>query len=402
MTASPWNAANKGYDQAYDDMVVVATVKQLIAEGWLVQPQCFTIPESQMPDLSEVHMKGSDYNEQELSVALNKKHLVGDIVEHWKRMADKRRTVCFAASVEHSKSIVAAFREAGIAAEHLDGTMDNITRGGVLVEGGVVTKEWGILGRLNSGETLVVSSVGVLSEGWDQPAVKCAILARPTMSLALYIQQVGRILRPWEGVGAIILDHAGNVRRHDLPEEDRDFTLEATKKKRNAPGQMRTKTCPLCFRMHAITVKTCTCGHEFMVERQDPETVEGTLVRYTLEDKKAEWKRLTDIEIEHQTPGWAFKMYREKFKRAPPKEFRPVSVPTWTEQEKASYCRWLMVKANSEGRGIHWVRGAFRHKFGEEAPLEIIREARTTKPELAEGQSEERTEAQQEAVEWIV
>jgi superfamily II DNA or RNA helicase len=363
MTASPWRADNKGFDQAYDDIVVVCTVADLISQGWLVKPTCYTIPDDQQADLSEVHMSGSDFNERDLAAALNKRHLVGNIVEHWERKADGRRTVVFAASVEHSKSIVAAFVEAGHKAEHLDGEMDTVLRDAILA-------------RLDSGETLIVSSCGILSEGWDQPSVKCAILARPTMSLALCIQQVGRILRPWQGVEALILDHAGNILRHGLPDEDREYTLEATKKKKGAAGGMKTKTCPMCYAMHPISLSVCPCGHEFTVQRGDPETVEGTLVEYTLEDKKAEWKRLTDIEAERGTPGWAFEMFKQKYKRAPPKEFRPISVPVHTERDKTSYCRWLMNRARQEGRSMHWVRAVFRGKFAEEAPLEILREGR--------------------------
>src|SRR6202042_2180962 len=101
-------------------------------------------------------------------------------------------------------AIVEMFTEAGVSAEHLDGTTPEDLRRAILA-------------RLASGATTLVSNVGVLCEGWDLPACKCMLLARPTKSLALYMQMAGRILRPWEDVDPIILDHGGNVDRHGMP-----------------------------------------------------------------------------------------------------------------------------------------------------------------------------------------
>src|SRR5690606_30708365 len=123
------------------------------------------------------------------------------------------RTVAFAVNVEHSRAIVARFVAAGVAAEHLDGSTPTAERDA-------------ILRRLETGETRIVSNCAVLTEGWDQPAVKCAILARPTQSTGLYLQQAGRILRPWQDVRPIILDHAGNSLAHGLPQDDRALTLD--------------------------------------------------------------------------------------------------------------------------------------------------------------------------------
>ena len=93
-----------------------------------------------------------------------------------------------------------------------------------------------IIARLASGETLVVPNVGVLCEGFDSPPVKCAILARPTKSTGLYLQMAGRILRPWQDQAAIILDHAGCVMEHGLPQQYREFSLEGRKKRPGAGG----------------------------------------------------------------------------------------------------------------------------------------------------------------------
>lgn len=245
LTATPYRADGKGLAGSYDELVVVASPQELIAEGYLVEPRVLTVPASSLPDLSRVRVRGGDYDEKALGDAVNQRALVGNIVEHWQRHADGARTVVFAVSIAHSRHVVERFREAGVAAEHLDGATPTPDRDAILA-------------RLERGETRVVGSVGTLCEGWDMPAVKCAILARPTKSTGLYLQQAGRILRPWEGVRALILDHAGCAVEHGLPQDDREFTLDGAEKvidPKRKPA--RAKTCPSCFAVLPLGTAIC-------------------------------------------------------------------------------------------------------------------------------------------------
>jgi superfamily II DNA or RNA helicase len=269
LTATPYRAVGKGLGDAYDELVVVASPRELIAQGYLVEPRVFTVPASARPDLSRVRISGGDYSVQELAQAVDKQALVGNIVEHWMTHARRVRTVAFAASVEHSQHIAARFREAGVAAEHLDGGTPTLERDAILA-------------RLERGETLVVSNCGVLCEGWDQPAVKCAILARPTKSTGLYLQQAGRILRPWNDQRAIILDHAGCALEHGLPQDDREFSLEGTKKRARTATDAPVRECPACCAVVGIGTRVCPeCGHELITTRELPPELEGALVEAT-------------------------------------------------------------------------------------------------------------------------
>jgi superfamily II DNA or RNA helicase len=269
LTATPYRADGKGLGDAYDEIIVVASPRELIAQGYLVAPRVFTVPASQRPDLSRVKVSRGDYAAGELAAAVDRQSLVGNIVEHWMTHAPGVRTVAFAASVEHSKHIAGRFREAGVAAEHLDGETPAIERDALLA-------------RLERGETLVVSNCGVLAEGWDQPAVKCAILARPTKSTGLYLQQAGRILRPWNGLGAIILDHAGCALEHGLPQDDRDFSLEGAKKRVRSTTETPARECPSCFAVVGIAARACPeCGHELLAEREMPREDDGALEEVT-------------------------------------------------------------------------------------------------------------------------
>ncbi len=264
LTATPYRADGKGLKDAYDDLVVVATPRELIDQGYLVEPRVFTVPSSALPDLSGVRVKGGDYDEAALADAVDRQALVGNIVEHWQRHAQGLRTVVFAVSVAHSKHIVERFQSVGVAAEHLDGTTPTVERDAILA-------------RLDAGATQVVGSCGVLSEGWDQPSVKCAVLARPTKSTGLYLQQAGRILRPWQDARAIILDHGGCALEHGLPQDAREFCLDPPRKAKRQSGPL-SKTCPACQAVLPLSTRVCPeCGH-VLLEAELPQERDGELV----------------------------------------------------------------------------------------------------------------------------
>ncbi|MGE5783465.1 MAG: DEAD/DEAH box helicase family protein [Myxococcales bacterium] len=269
LTATPYRADGKGLGDAYDELIAVASPRQLIESGHLVEPRVFTIPPSKRPDLSKVRLSRGDYAADALEAAVDRSTLVGNIVEHWLEHAKGIRTVVFAVSVAHSRHIVERFRAAGVSAEHLDGMTPTAERDA-------------ILRRLDKGESLVVSGVGVLAEGWDQPSVKCAILARPTKSTGLYLQQAGRILRPWQNQRAIILDHGGCALEHGLPQDDREFSLEGRKKRLRTAVDAPVRECPSCTAVLSINSRICPeCGYQLLAERELPDEVEGKLVEVT-------------------------------------------------------------------------------------------------------------------------
>jgi len=291
LTATPYRGDGQGLEHAYDEMVVVATPRQLIDDGYLVEPRVLTIPPDAMPDLSKVRIRRGDYDERALARIMDQRRLVGNLVEHWLAHAAERRTVAFASSVAHSQHIAARFRDAGVAAEHIDGK----TR---------AKERDAILARLQSGETRVVSNCGVLCEGWDQPSVKCAILARPTKSTGLYLQQAGRILRPWQNMSALILDHAGCALEHGVPQADRTFSLDA--------GPLRT---------HAPRSGDVAADGSEPVEREAPDETPETLVELS-GDRAAMYEaydRLcTTARERHYRIGWAYFRFVEQFGHAPP------------------------------------------------------------------------------------
>lgn len=263
LTATPWRTDGRGLGSVYQDMVVVSQVKGLIQRGFLIAPEIYA---PYRPDLSNVKVRAGDYVEADLSRALDKNHLVGSIVHHWKAYARDKITVAFACSIQHSKHIVENFLKAGVPAAHIDHETPRDERNAVLE-------------KLASGEIKVVSNVGILTEGWDLPALEVAIMARPTMSESLYLQMVGRIMRPTKGkTRAMMLDHAGCFFDHNSPIVDRCYSLEDRKQSRKKKGKNtnKIKTCPDCYRVCAVNALTCKgCGYQFEDKRVLRETNEG-------------------------------------------------------------------------------------------------------------------------------
>lgn len=241
VTATPWRLSGKPLAGAYDASVVVATPAQLREQGFLCDYVGFSY---RTPDLSRVKTTAGEYNERESAAAMGESAIVDNVVEEWGKHARDLSTVVFAVTVEHSRQLTAKFRAAGVAAEHLDGATPLELRKA-------------ILRRVELGQTRVLCNVGVAVEGLDIPRLKCCVLARPTKSVSRYLQMVGRVRRPWEGVSARIHDHAFCIGAHDLPDAERDYSLTA---KAEAPPSL--STCPECFAFNPPGRPCQMCGAE--------------------------------------------------------------------------------------------------------------------------------------------
>lgn len=306
-----------GLGQVFSDLVIAATIRDLIDDGYLCDLDVYAPAD---PDLSGVATRRGiggeiDYAETQLAEAIDTPQLVGDVVEHWQRLAAGKQTVCFATSIPHSKHVVEAFRTAGVLAEHIDYHADDDTRAD-------------ILGRFDRGEFQVLSNVGLLAEGWDCPSTECMILARPTKSLTRFVQMVGRVLRPADGkTRALLLDHSGTTVRlgfptDDLPLELDDGRANTSGSKRQERRKSEPKPCPSCKYVRPAGVHVCpACG--FAPERRnDVEVAAGELQRIerpskrpaTRDAKQHTYSQLLHI-AKHRgySDGWAAHQYRAMF-----------------------------------------------------------------------------------------
>jgi DNA repair protein RadD len=345
LTATPFRADGKGLEDAYDELVVVTSFAELVGEGYLVEPRVYGTPRK--VDLSGVRKSGSDYNAEDLAKAVDRGELVGDIVDHWLRLGNNAPTFAFASSVAHSQHIAERFVAAGVPAMHVDGETENGER------------ERAIAG-LRNGSIKVVSNVGVFTEGTDVPCVKTIILARPTLSEALYLQMAGRGARPHGGLPFVILDHAGcctDPRLGGLPQEPREYSLEGRKKKDAAKKAPPAKECPGCYAIVAAAVRICPgCGHEFELaeEENGEEEAEGELELLGPQQRKRleewnllveEWREINEIRAvtgrRALSPAWCRREWKTRTGHWPPKGSR-LPKPPHEPEELVTRVEWTL------------------------------------------------------------
>lgn len=262
LTATPYRLdsgrLDEGEGSMFNDIVYEANVVDLIDQGYL-SPLISRAGTSQI-DLTGVHTRAGDYVQGELETAAMKivGQAVGEIVQLG---ADRKAWLAFCSGVAHAQAVAEAIRSHGIEARSVDGSMDKATRDGLIA-------------RFRSGHIRCLTSVNVLSIGFNAPHVDLVALMRPTKSTGLYVQQVGRGFRTAHGKeNALILDYAGVVRRHGPVDavvgENAGSGKGNGKKSDDAP--VLAKECPECQTLAALNQRHCrVCDHEWTVETKAP------------------------------------------------------------------------------------------------------------------------------------
>jgi superfamily II DNA or RNA helicase len=271
LTATPWRLSGEGLGDIADAMVFGPPVQWLIENGYLSEYKYYS---PAMPDLGDVHTRMGDFVRSELGEAMDKPTITGDCIKHYRRLADNSRAVAFCVSVAHSKHVADQFNAAGIPASHIDGDTPSADR-----------KR--IIGYFADGRIKVLTNVEIVTTGFDLSAqvdrdvpIETVILLRPTQSLSLYLQMVGRGLRP-KDKPAIILDHAGCAMKHGLPCQERQWTLagrdKATRSKDDDETSVMIKQCPKCYHCHTPSPACPDCGHVYEIKSRKINEQEGEL-----------------------------------------------------------------------------------------------------------------------------
>lgn len=310
VTATPCRTDGTGLsDAGFDELIVGPSVAELTAAGYLTPAHVYA-PQTSI-DVSGVHRRGGDYVKSELAAAVDKPRITGDAIEHYTRYAPRWPAIAFCASVAHAEHTAAGFRAAGYTAASIDGSMTPYERRR-------------LIDALATGEVNVLTSCDLISEGVDVPVVACGIMLRPTMSTALWLQQIGRCLRPAPGKShAVILDHVGNSLRHGLAETPREWSLAGLARADVDPdAEPATRWCPACLRAH-VTAPVCPyCGYEHPKrERAELEQVSGELalldaqyaaIKAVSLERREEWQCETLEDYQRlasergYSPGWAW------------------------------------------------------------------------------------------------
>ena len=356
LTATPFRMDGKGLGDLFGSIVVAAYTEELCEAGWLERPKVWA---SQEPDLQGIKITAGDYNLKQLGDAVHSETLYADIVATWMKRARGLRTVVFAVDVEHSLAITDAFRDAGARAEHLDGATPGRERDRILA-------------ALAAGSVDIVSNCNVLTEGWDLPALECAVIARPTASLGLHLQMIGRVMRAADGKGgAIVLDHAGNHHKHGLVTRRLKYSLTGGGEPCEPLGLRRCRACGLFFEVKRFACPECgwmptaeEVAHVRPVVHGD-----GELVEFDDADFAYRAKAWAGIEEQREGGGykstWSLYRFEERFGTWPVVLDGQLIDPTAaTMEQKSGVYRELLATAGEHGFKPGWASHRYRDFFG--------------------------------------
>lgn len=317
MSATPVRLDSRPLGDIYSALVTGVDVK------WLIEHQRLAPYEYYAPtavDTSGLRIVCGDYVASDLEQLMNERAIYGNVIDSYKRFASGEKSICYCVSVEHAKKTAETFNEAGISAEVLSAKTPTAQRKRIMDD-------------FRSGGITVLCNCTLLSEGISIDEISCAMLLRPTESVALGIQQMMRCMRYLPGKTAKIIDFVANYTRVGLPDDEREWSLgEPLKRKKqlNENGDFYIRSCPECF-MTFKTAPVCPfCGATYPLRQREIKAREEIeLQRITAEEsarveaekKKARMevgkcKTIEDlIKIQKErgyAPAWVWKMAKVK------------------------------------------------------------------------------------------
>ena len=334
-------------------------------------------------DLRGIRTQAGDYvmgGSKGADKSLNVPKYVGEIVSHWQKLGENRRTVVYATSIAHAENIAARFEDAGISARAIHSKTDPEDR-----------RLW--LEQLEGDSDLqVVTNFGVLTEGWDSPKVSCIILARPTKIFGLYLQIVGRALRAAPNkTDMLLLDHAGIVPLHGLPGQNVVWSLDSDTGAAKIASQRKNKPCPQCgaimegprcsrcdyvapeANLNGVSVSDDECDVESREDvnlvRFDDDTIaeiEQTLMTPAAKNERAELFRLRGVASQRGfKPGWVAHKFKTRFGRFPENE---LYLPNPLHCDPQEYLEAAREFARERGWKPGWAAVRYKELYGKWPP----------------------------------
>ena len=247
LTATPWRLSlREGFDHLFYTLVTGPQTSEMQTDGHLAHSRVFAPTLDDRIRGGEVGQLG-DFTEGGIERANERFVMTTLAVKFWGNLADGRQTIAYAVSKGHAANLVLAFTDRGIAAASIlsDTSLDDREKA---------------IEDFKNGRLTALVNVAVATEGFDLPDASCIMITRPTKSLALYLQMVGRGLRPKpDGGDCLILDLAGNAEEHGLPEDHREWSLDA--RGNPATGDPPVRYCHECyFAAHPAHHNCPECG----------------------------------------------------------------------------------------------------------------------------------------------
>jgi superfamily II DNA or RNA helicase len=267
VTATPCRLSGEPLGEVFDHMILGPTTLELINQGSLC-PFKYYAPTT--IDTSQLHTRGGDFAQNEASALMDRPAIIGSAIAEYNKFMPGKRAVVFCTSIKHAEHIAENFNDSNIPAVSIDGKIPHELRAHRI-------------NKFKNGDIKILTNCGIVSEGFDLPAMDGIIMLRPTQSLSLYLQMIGRALRPAPNkTHAIILDHVGNVLRHGLPDQDREWSLNtAIKQNHNTTSSDNSpsvRLCDNCFAAMPSYIKVCLyCGAEFKIQSRAVKELAGEL-----------------------------------------------------------------------------------------------------------------------------
>ena len=327
-TATPHRTGRMQLDQIADDIIVGQSIHELTDKGFLAPFRYFQPPNDFDSKLLKRGSTG-DFTNESMQEAMSTR-IFGHIVKQYKRIASGMQAVVYTYSIDSAHKIAAEFNEAGITARSVNGKTPQDMRDHIVK-------------MFRDQRIKILVNVNLFTEGVDLPNVDCVIMARPTASLALYLQFSMRCLNPRPGKTAIIIDHANNFKTFGYPDDDRDWkqAIKSGKQKSKTlltdPG-LSIVTCDYCFAVvKASEVKDgkCPiCGKPIKVQKAKPvsdvdlveaskerqktirEIVKNDLLKSVATKSVSELHSLRELQayakLHSYKPGWAWFMAKRR------------------------------------------------------------------------------------------
>lgn len=356
-TASPSRADGKGLglhaDGIASHMNIGPSMRWLIDAGSLCDYEIICPATDFDRDRLVIGASG-DVTAASMKAESERSRIVGDVVEQYTLNAWGKRTVAFVTDVDTANKVAEKFNAWGIPAAAISAKTSDEVRAEQIR-------------RLRDGRLWVLVNVDLLGEGFDLPAIECVIMARPTQSLAVYLQQFGRALRVLFGKAfGLVIDLVSNVKAHSLPDIPRQWTLDRrSSRSASNPELVPTKICKACTKPYLAIFSACPhCGAEplpRLVARGELPLVHGDLTRLDVETlrKMREATELVSPETKAAQAKWASggmasasKVMEAQFGRLTTQQALKDAIADW-----AGYQRW-------KGRSDSEIYMRFYHATG--------------------------------------
>lgn len=253
-TATPIRLNGSGLGDVNDILIEEVDAKWLIENNYL-SPYKYYAP--RLIDITKLKLNSlKEFSSTSIDNAMEDKTIYGDVIKHYKELADGEQAIAYCHSVKASEFTAEQFRQHGINAVHLDAKTPKHERDSIIQ-------------KFRDREIQVLCNVDLIGEGFDVPDCSTVIMLRPTQSLSLYIQQAMRGMRYQPGKTSIIIDHVDNVRRHGLPDAKREWSLKGIKSSSDNESSIKIRQCENCFAVYSPKEKACPmCGHVPEVKQQ--------------------------------------------------------------------------------------------------------------------------------------